>query len=97
MPVSLSPMNLPDRTSVPPWWNDQRQPTNAELAHWLHVTSEANRDWYLDRVKENSSQASRCFEYGHEGQLKQLRAELTAARQRIAWLEEHYSPADRAS
>ncbi len=89
-------MNLPDKASVPPWWNDGREPSNAELAHWLHVTSEANRDCWLDRAKENSADASRCFEYAHESQIERLRADLIAAHERIAWLERHYSPPVRA-
>lgn len=83
-------MNLPDRTSVPPWWNDGRLPTNAELAHWLAVTSDANRDWWLDRIAANATDACRCFEMAHESQIEQLRQELGATRERLAWLERHY-------
>ncbi len=89
-------MNLPDKASIPPWRNDGREPSNSELAHWLNVTSEANRDWWLDRTKQNALEASRCFEYAHQAQIKELRADLEAAQERVAWLERHYSPPVRA-
>jgi hypothetical protein len=87
--------SLPDPTSIPPWWDRATKPTNAELAEWLSITSDANRDWWLARIQQNADDAARCFEQGHDSLQERLNgayAALRDANARIAWLERHYAP-----
>lgn len=88
--------SLPDPTSIPPWWDLGCEPTNQELARWLSITSDANRDWWLDRIRENGRVATRCFEFDHDSlqeRLDDAYRRVREANERIAWLERHYTAA----
>ena len=87
-------MTLPDPTTAPPWWVQHGvEPTDLEMADWLHRTSDANRTAWFDRVRRNSTEAERCWMQSHDDQIEQLRSELTAARARVEWLERNYRQA----
>src|SRR4051812_40381113 len=86
--------SLPDPTSIPPWWDLGCEPTNQELARWLSITPDANRDWWLDRVSENGRAARRSFEFGRDPLQERLAdafRRLGDPTARIARLQRHYA------
>jgi len=81
---------LPDPTTAPPWHQTLTAPSDFDVACWLVATSPENRKWWLDRVRTNSREASRCWESDHEERIEQLQRLLAEARARIDWLEKNY-------
>lgn len=82
---------MPDLTTAPPWLGSPVVADPHEVAKWLAVTSEANRKWWFKRVEDNSDQAQHCWMADHDAQIVRLNADLTAARDRIRWLERNYT------
>ena len=86
---------MPDLTTAPPWWGESVSPTRQEMAHWLSITSDANRDAYFDARREDSSAAMRCWEMDHEATVERLTVEVQKLRERVRWLEKNYRSSEK--
>lgn len=83
-------VNMPDPATAPPWLGSPAAADSHEVAKWLAITSDANREWWFARAEYNSEQARNCYEHDHETRLAKLQQRLLAANERIDWLERHY-------
>jgi len=71
-------VSLPDPDKAPAWANESVKPTDEQISEWLCATSQANRLWWIARVRKEAEAGHLCWLYDHEHQIEHLRTRAVA-------------------